>query len=216
MDIIAQSIVASMIPYLYLANVVAFISPKVPQGSVPTIGLLMVVVGIVMILKTNKERVRKWWILTLVFGGVLVGLSLALAISSAKKVSRSVQCSSCLHVIGKTCHMYLNHNKGKMPLNLEILMETHDLVPMHFICPSSCDKEGESSYVYRGADLDEWSSSQMVIAYDKKNNHRGIVRNVLFMDSHVKKYTEEMFQDIIARDNEIRREMGLPEKEAID
>jgi len=212
---IAQSIVSSKMPYSYLVNLAhcpgPMTSPR-PHIGLLAVGGLMMVIGVVMFFKAARKREYTRWISLFVFGGVLLGLSFVFA-TPGKPIPRAVQCSVNLNVICKACYMYMGDFDGKMPPNLEILMETHDLIPCLFVCPASGDEEGDNSYIYRGADLNDNCLSEMVIAYDKKENHRGIVRNVLFVDSHVKKYTEEEFQGVMKRDNEIRREMGLPEKE---
>ncbi len=213
MIVIAQSIASSEMPCSLLVNLAMCLGPNI---GLYIAGLLMMVTGAVMIFKTPKKRKRAGWVLLFVFGGVALGLSYDFAEPVHRPTAKRIQCAAQLNGIGKACYMYIGDFEGKMPPNLEILMENHDLVPRVFFCPSSSDKEGNNSYVYRGGDLDENCSGELVTAYDKKKNHHGEIRNILFMDSHVKKYTEEMFQDIIARDNEIRREMGLPEKDVVD
>ena len=57
------------------------------------------------------------------------------------------------------------------------------------------------------------ASTSMIVAYDKGDNHHDF-RNVLFVAFNVEKMSEHEFQQEIAMDNELRREMGLPEKPA--
>ncbi len=129
--------------------------------------------------------------------------------------AHEIQCASQLNAIGKACYMYMNDHDGMMPPNLEILIETAELNPKIFICPCSGNKKEQNSFIYRGADLKKDSSSAFVVAYDKKTNrHKNGVRNILFADGHVKKYSEEVFAENIAWDNELRREAGLVEKPA--
>ena len=52
----------------------------------------------------------------------------------------------------------------------------------------------------------------MIVAYDKPGNHHRDRRNVLFVRSQVRKVKGEELQQAIARDNELRRELGLKEK----
>ncbi|MCF7957685.1 MAG: hypothetical protein K9M57_04475 [Phycisphaerae bacterium] len=131
---------------------------------------------------------------------------------------RGIYCASHLNGIGKACHMYMIDYEGKMPPNLEILIETEDLNKKDLVCPVH-EGQSKSSYVYRGADLTEMDDSvgsKLVVAYEQEGNHTGRddvgYRNVLFMDTLVKHFSEVEFQKIIAKDNKIRREMGLKEK----
>ncbi len=218
MIVIAQSIASSEMPCSLLINLAhcsGSLTSPIPHIGLLAAGGLMMVIGLVMFLKTVRKRKYVGWISLFVFGGAMLGLSFVFA-TPGKPIFPNSWCAAQLNGIGKACYMYMSDFDGKMPPNLEILIETEDLVPRMFLCPGSNDKEGENSYIYRGADLDKNSSSELVIAYDKKKNHHGKARSVLFSDSHVKIYTEEKFQEIIARDNEIRREMGLPEKDIID
>lgn len=157
------------------------------------------------------KDVSFWHLLGLAVFGLVICV-LVLPTGPSKEMAYRVQCASQLNTIGKACYIYMEDFEGKMPPDLEILVETEDLVHKIFVCPWSGDEVGENSYVYRGVDLDDSSSATMVVAYDKKGNHPDGTRNVLFMDSHVKKYSAEGFRTRMERDNEIRRAVGLAEK----
>ncbi len=148
-----------------------------------------------------------------VLGGGAMGAAILMpALSKSKMIAKQIQCASQLNGIGKACYMYMGDFKGKMPPNLEVLVELMDIHPKMFVCPGSGDKVGQNSYVYRGVDLNDSSRANMVVAYDKKGNHSDGTRNVLFMDSHVKKYAAEQFVEVMNKDNELRRKAGLKEK----
>jgi prepilin-type processing-associated H-X9-DG protein len=74
------------------------------------------------------------------------------------------------------------------------------------VCPATNLKD---SYIYRGATLTTSDTPWMITVYEKLSNH-GDGRNVLFLDSHVEWVSEERFQELIKRDNDYRREKGLP------
>ncbi len=155
------------------------------------------------------------WILAL--SGLFLAIVIAIlmpAFGGHPEMRNQIQCGSQLNEIGKACYMYMRDNDGKMPPNFKVLFETEKLDRKLLVCPSSGDDAGECSYTYRGADLNEESSSALVVAYDKKDNHSGDpgVRNVLFADSHVRKYMEKGFQELMVKDNEIRQKVGLMEK----
>jgi prepilin-type processing-associated H-X9-DG protein len=50
----------------------------------------------------------------------------------------------------------------------------------------------------------------MITVYETAGNHGADGRNVLFLDTHVVWMTEEQFREAIEKDNEYRREKGLP------
>ena len=93
-----------------------------------------------------------------------------------------------------------------------MLVKYESVHPKVFVCPSSGDKVGECSYVWRGVDLGADARPGMILLYDKAENHHEECRNVLFADGHVERILEEDFQEAIDRDNALRREVGLVEK----
>lgn len=123
-----------------------------------------------------------------------------------------VQCASQLSIIGKAIVMYSNDYNDQFPLTLEVLIETTDLDPKNLVCPSNKNPEGQCSYIYRGNDLTAASPTDMILAYDKYDNHEGETRNVLYAGFNVERIEEEDFAQAIDHDNELRRQMGLPEK----
>ena len=121
--------------------------------------------------------------------------------------SQGTACVHQLNSIGKAILMYQNDHRDKNPPNLETLVEAGDVPAQSLICPAGHDK-----YVYRGADLSSFASSNMILVYDKLEYHRGKYRNVLFADTHVKTMTEDAFRKAIELDNEYRKKLKLPEK----
>ncbi len=142
-----------------------------------------------------------------------MGVSILMpALGRARELAKRIQCGANLKGIGSSIAIYQNENKKKCPPSLEELVKAVELHPMMLICPSSKDEEGGCSYIYRGSDLTSEAGAQMILAYDKYENHDGEVRNVLFGDMHVDKLEEDEFLKAIEKDNELRRKMGLPEK----
>ena len=136
------------------------------------------------------------------------------ALGRARELAKRVQCQSNLAVIGRSIAMYQGEYGDKNPGQLEDLIIAENLPPKSLVCPSSDDEPGQCSYIYRGEDLTSSASGDMILAYDKFENHNGECRNVLFASFAVKRMTEDVFQQAIAIDNLIRRQKGLPEKPA--
>lgn len=145
--------------------------------------------------------------------GSALGVSILLpALGRAREMAQRVQCASQLRGLGNAIAMYNNDYNGKNPKTLQELIETEDVAPKALVCPSSDDEIGQCSYIYRGADLTASADSSMIVAYDKFDNHDGEARNVLFAGGHVERFEEEAFQELIRKDNALRRKRGLPEK----
>jgi len=120
-------------------------------------------------------------------------------------------CDEALKLIGQALVAYRDQNGGQNPPSLEALTETVDLSPWLLVCPGSGVPFGESSYKYRGGDLDNNASAELIVAYDKKPWHKGR-RNVLFADGSVQRFKEEVFEKTIDKDNQLRSQMGLEPK----
>ena len=108
--------------------------------------------------------------------------------------------------VGLAVLIYSQDHDNKLPPNLQTLVDA-GLIPADMI---SCQGQ---PYIYRGADLTISVPPTMIVASDRANAHRG-GRNVLFLDGHVEWTNEENFAEFVKKDNEIRRERGLPEKPA--
>ncbi|MBN2210313.1 MAG: DUF4190 domain-containing protein [Sedimentisphaerales bacterium] len=177
-----------------------------------------------------------------VFFMLVIPISILMpALGRARELAKQVACGAQLNGIGKAIALYQNDFGGACPPDLQTLMATEDIVPHMLICPSAemeepvtgvkdelaamgqiwpLDKEESIfayfpsgiSYIYRGADLTMNDPGYMILAYDKAENHNRDVRNVLYLDCHVKKMEEEYFQEEIKKDNAFRRQLGRPEK----
>jgi len=143
-----------------------------------------------------------------------LGVSIMMpALGRAREAAREVQCAANLSGIGKAISVYRNDHQGAYPQDLSTLVKEVDLPPEVLICPSAESEEKTKSYIYRGVDLKGQERPEWIVLHDKAGNHHN-VRNVLFADGHVNKLKMAEFQKAIEKDNQIRREIGLPEKQA--
>ncbi len=124
----------------------------------------------------------------------------------AHAVATRYACGTNMSGIGKALLIYANDYNDQFPPDLETLTRTVEVTSKTLVCPATNLK---GSYIYRGATLTTSDTPWMITVYEKLSNH-GDGRNVLFLDSHVEWVTEERFQELIKRDNEYRREKGLP------
>ncbi|MHC4629379.1 MAG: hypothetical protein ACYTDV_20570 [Planctomycetota bacterium] len=109
--------------------------------------------------------------------------------------------------LGKAILIHCNDYNDELPPDLETLKRTAEVTDKSLICPATGLKE---SFIYRGAGLTTSAIPMMVTVYETAGNHGEDGRNVLFLDSHVEWVTEERFQELIKKDNEYRRQKGLP------
>ena len=141
-------------------------------------------------------------------GGAGMGVSIMLpALARARELARRVKCAAQLRDCAVAMFEYQNEHDDKMPPDLKTLVDQTDFVEEMLICPSTPDDK--QSYIYRGGDLDSTADRQMILMYEKPQNHQGQIRNVLFADGHVEDMTEEKFQRALQRDNELRKQNGL-------
>jgi prepilin-type processing-associated H-X9-DG protein len=115
-------------------------------------------------------------------------------------------CATNLSGIGKALLIYSNDYNDQLPPDLETLISKAEMPAKGLVCPATKLKD---SYIYRGASITTSDTLWMITVYEKSSNHGG-GRNVLFLDSHVEWVPEERFQELIKKDNDYRREKGLP------
>ena len=90
---------------------------------------------------------------------------------------------------------------------------TQKIIAFNFSGHGLLDLAAYDSYLQDDL-VDYAHPEEMILAYDKFQNHLGQLRHVVFADGHVEKMTELDFQQAVARDNQQRRTLGLPEKPA--
>jgi prepilin-type processing-associated H-X9-DG protein len=124
----------------------------------------------------------------------------------AHAIATRYACGTNMSGIGRALLIYANDYNDQFPPDLETLISKAEMPAKGLVCPATMLKD---SYIYRGASITTSDTPWMIMVYEKLSNH-GNGRNVLFLDSHTEWVTEERFQELINRDNEYRREKGLP------
>lgn len=134
--------------------------------------------------------------------------------------NRLIVCSSQLRAIATSIYVYCNDFDDRFPSTLEILASENYLeTPWPdemFQCPAVCPHTQYSDYVYRGNDLRGSDPSDMVVLYDRQNNHPGGKRNVSFADGHVQTMTKAAFLAAIEQDNAYRRTSPRLEEKPVE
>jgi len=118
-----------------------------------------------------------------------------------------IKCGTNLSDLGRAILIYAHHHEDKLPPNLEVLIGKEEIALQTLVC-------GSENYVYRGVDLGDLSVEPgHIVVHDAAGNHKE-GRNVLFLDSHVEWVTEDEFQELVEKDNAMRRRAGLQLKPA--
>lgn len=126
----------------------------------------------------------------------------------SRELATRFPCARTLKGIGVACLVHANDHKDQLPPNLDTLIDTAQLPRRGLTCPAV---KTRGSFVYRGAGLSSKDPAQLIVAFDKSENHRGNGRNVLFLDGHVDWVWADRFKEVIEADNKIRRKARLPE-----
>ena len=121
-------------------------------------------------------------------------------------------CELTLNYIWKEIINFKHKHNGQFPSSLEALVNDSDLRRIDARCPCKRLPDGSSSYIYRGSDLSLEPNENMIVLYDMSENHGSYGRNVLYVNGEITLIKEEQMHDIISKDNELRLEIGLPEK----
>ena len=90
-----------------------------------------------------------------------------------------IDCSIRLNGIAKYIETYQFTHKGSNPPSLKTLLEM-DIGPNMLVCGSSDDDpdQGDVSFAYRGADLNDKAPVEMILVYDKQGNHKNKTRKI--------------------------------------
>jgi prepilin-type processing-associated H-X9-DG protein len=142
--------------------------------------------------------------IAVLLGLFMVGLAFKLFVVESLN---QIKCASDLSAIGQCILLYTNDHHGHLPADLGTLAWEEDIIAEVFICPDS-DTVAPSSlpqaqfvawvntnsdYIFVGAGMNfpspptdiytNWK--EIVLAYEKEENHHGKGMNVLFGDGRV-------------------------------
>lgn len=126
------------------------------------------------------------------------------SLTRARETANRVKCATNMRQIGLGAMLYANENQGKFPEDLGTILKTQDIAPEVFVCPSD-DMSGvqmeelrrrqgdersdwlteNSHYVWLGAGKTTREGAEVVLMYERPENHEFDGINVLFADGHV-------------------------------
>lgn len=109
------------------------------------------------------------------------------SLARERELSKRAVCAANLAGVARASLVYAEERKGKLPPDLETLVNSGAITWKMLICPSSNDQpeEGVSSYEYIGGGLRNVDDPRLVIAYEKPGNHGNEGMNVAYLDGHV-------------------------------
>ncbi|MCC6424206.1 MAG: hypothetical protein IT447_12060 [Phycisphaerales bacterium] len=139
-------------------------------------------------------------IITIAIALIIVAVMLLPSFRHTPDVANPIVCASNLRQLGQAMLFYAQGNKGKYPPDFGTLLLTQEVTIDEFVCPSSGTlvpgnlKSKEemakwvneySDYVYAGAGLDNMSTPEQILIYEKlRDHHRGRVC-LCYGDGHV-------------------------------
>lgn len=131
------------------------------------------------------------------------------AIANARHQARRTVSMSNLKQIGIAIHMYAVDHDGKLPPDLQTLVNEGILTAQALRSPLDDDPGEEGSYIYVGAGLDTDMGPMLPVAYEKPEIHGGYMTNVVFLDGHVEFTTMDRLEELL----EEVKELTGPENE---
>jgi prepilin-type processing-associated H-X9-DG protein len=139
-------------------------------------------------------------------GQVLIGQQALLvsillpSLNRARETANRVKCGSNERQIGMAILLYSNENRGKYPPDLGSLVKTQEISPQVFVCPSgdtpppppfaNLDEAAKwvnehSDYIYVGAGMNSSVGAEVIVLYEKPDDHGKQGINMLYGDGHV-------------------------------
>lgn len=161
-------------------------------------GLVAIILGILSL--ANKRPGKEMAITGIITGSISVFiLATAIAffpvINRVLEAPRRASCMANLESLGQSLAIYTQDYDNQYPQSLDLLRK-NGYLPKVFKCPSS-EKHREFDYFYLAPAKD--ASENPIVACDLKDNHKGEIRNVLYMGGYVGTLNEPLFQQALAR-----------------
>lgn len=187
----------------------------------PLVGVVGVILGIVALVRTNREPQRYGGrglaiggIVTGAVGILLVPVMIAVLLPSlgrARELSKRTVCNANLCSLGQALYVYAQDDNMFPDASADwqaclVNSNNFTITPMQFICPSTTDRGCSYHYVPGYGTM---SDPTQILAYDDPANHQGEGGNILYLDGHVAWVRSPKFEADIAA---IKLPNGEPRK----
>ncbi len=139
-----------------------------------------------------------FWLTGVGVGVFFLGSILLPSLCKSSETANRVKCAANLRQIGTALQLFAKEHNGKYPDQMAELIETEDLTPAVFTCPSgSADVSSGATPEQRAADLsspkycsyiylkENLGNPDRAIVYERPDDHDKDGMNVLYGDFHV-------------------------------
>jgi prepilin-type processing-associated H-X9-DG protein len=158
--------------------------------------LVAIILGILSLAKKKPGKgMAITGIVTGTIGIFLMPAVLYIPIHHAIEITQRTSCMANLKGMGTALALYAQANDNAYPQNLEMLIKNGES-PKMFKCPSS-QTHREFDYFYLAPAKN--APETTLVACDFKDNHKGEMRNVLYMDGHATRLDEPAFQQALTQ-----------------
>ncbi len=176
----------------------------------PLLGIAAIVMGIIVIGRTNREP-QRYGGQGMAIGGLVCGgvsmlwfvfmlplmISILLpSLSRARELAKRSACAANLKGIGTSVKIYENDFPGQGMPTFDMLIARGDVTPQQLVCPSSGGTQG---YIFSTPADDAPIDNRTPIAWEPLSNHAGEGGNVLYADGHVEFLRTPEFEAAIAQ-----------------
>jgi general secretion pathway protein G len=136
-----------------------------------------------------------------VAGPLAVSIALPALARAREQAKRTVSMAN-LRGIGTAILTYAEQNKGKLPPDLQTLVDSGAISEKALISPVDDNPGEDGSYIYVGAGLRHTMEPGLIMAYEKTENYDGGMTNGVFLDGHVEFMTSERLDALLEKTKE--------------
>lgn len=155
-------------------------------------------------------------------GGFIIPLGISVALPSlarARTMAKSTVSMSNLRQIGVASIMYSEEHQGKLPPDLQTLVDS-GAMPEEILRSPQDESDATSSYIYIDGQTNAMDPRN-VVAYENPEIQDNKATNVLFLDGHVDRMNMDRFKQVLEETytrlgREMPDDLGAPEPKKTD